>query len=214
MKYMVMALVLCLTVTAGAVVIDIVTLGTGSLGNAGTATDPLEQNETIPVGIVLAYNAYPGSSDYDGYMLNDMDISLSLAGDGQLSYTDGSVLYNSAFFVTNTGSLTASGASLLSGITINPVDIWDASGPSPDGAVLVSGMYLTCTGTEDVTLSLSIAADCDYAQYWDPVESQPLNGWETLENSDLGSLTIYQVPEPVTILIFGLGGLFLRHRNR
>ena len=81
---------------------------------------------------------------------------------------------------------------------VDPVDLAyiilaDAAGiPAPLEGVLVDGIVFTCTGQPgDVTLTL----------------------FNDTYTAVLDTLTIKQVPEPITFALLGLGGLFLRRRK-
>jgi hypothetical protein len=67
-------------------------------------------------------------------------------------------------------------------------------GPAPLDGILVDSMVFTCTGTGDVILALG---DSDFGLLMD------------------SAITIHQVtPEPMTMALLGLGGLFLRRRSK
>ena len=72
------------------------------------------------------------------------------------------------------------------------LDVVDASEPytTPDGLV-IDGLIFTCTDEGDVVLTL---ADIGLEQIFD-------------------TQTIHQIPEPLTLGLLGLGGLFLRRRR-
>jgi len=59
-KLLVLMLVLGMASLANATVIDVVTVGVGSLGHAGTLTDPLVESETIEIQIILNANLTRG----------------------------------------------------------------------------------------------------------------------------------------------------------
>jgi hypothetical protein len=77
-------------------------------------------------------------------------------------------------------------------IDIVSMDIMDIVEPLtvPNG-LLIDGILLHCEGRGDVTLTLLDAGT------WDAMDS----------------VTIHQIPEPITLALLGLGGLFLRRRK-
>jgi len=75
-------------------------------------------------------------------------------------------------------------------IEMDVKDISDPIDPIPQGKV-IDGLLFHCIGEGDVILTL-------------------LDG---LDFSVLDSLTIHQIPEPITFALLGLGGLFLRRRK-
>jgi hypothetical protein len=77
-------------------------------------------------------------------------------------------------------------------VDIVSMDILDVVEPftAPNG-LLIDGILLHCEGRGDVTLTLLDAGT------WDAMDS----------------VTIHQIPEPITLALLGLGGLFLRRRK-
>jgi len=66
----------------------------------------------------------------------------------------------------------------------------------PLNVALVDNMILTCTGLGDVTLSLYM-------------DRSTIGGVFQLMDTQV----IHQIPEPITVALLGLGGLFLRRRK-
>ncbi|MBW8001612.1 MAG: PEP-CTERM sorting domain-containing protein [Planctomycetes bacterium] len=225
-KVLVLLMVLSIASVASATVIDVVTDGIGSLGAAGTAIDELARTgETIQVKFVL--NNVPGSfpgpyPSYDGYVLSAMDLVLNASnatidaavlakgnpkwgehadwtfkgtpsGMGTGSLSTGAYASNAATLGTTFGIDAASGTN---------VDVlWDIL-ITPDGSGL------------DIVLSWGLATVP--GQYYDYVGDGVVAD-PTANNITLGSLggsTIYVVPEPMTMALLGLGGLFLRRRKK
>lgn len=71
-----------------------------------------------------------------------------------------------------------------------------ANGP----LVLMTDMYLHCLENTDVVLTISIS------------ERTIIDG-EEQELGEVHSLTVHQIPEPMTIALLGLGSLFVRRRK-
>jgi hypothetical protein len=216
-KVLALMLVLGMTSVASAGIVDVVILGEGSLGHAGTSTDPLEPSETIEIGIILNANPYAGYPSYDGYLLSSMDFDLHLSGPGTLApgttNKAGDPVWqyhaNLSPFIVNDDGDVSNGLDQITSVALTPVD------GSVDG-MLMWDLIVHCDGfgplTIDLTLNgLSEVADYKYAGTLDPYPDPP--GWYALQESDLGDLVIHQIPEPMTIALLGLGGLFLRRRR-
>ena len=83
---------------ANATVIDLVTVGVGSMGHTGTSADPLEVDEMIWIKIVLNHNPYPGWPSYDGYSLDTIGLTLDVSGPATLMEAmPPGLAHNSAF---------------------------------------------------------------------------------------------------------------------
>ena len=208
-KLLVLMLVLGITSLVSATVIDVVTVGVGSSGNAGTVSDPLETGETLMLKIVINHNPYPGWSSYDGYALSSMDLSLTATGSTTLS--DGvsgkttSLLSDaglSPFVYTGDGT----SYSKISGVAVTPIK---------GAADLVWNIVLTAAHEADgiIDIDLGLNGTSQYADYTDSTGANPYpGGWLNAVEGDLGDLQVY-VPEPMTLGLLGLGGLFLRRRK-
>ena len=222
-RILVLAIVWAMVSVAGAEVIDVVADGLGDMGHAGTAEDPLEVGETIGVRVVLNNNPYAGYPSYDGYVIDVMEVDLKSAN-GDLSialapckcihyilgqHDDWSVFDDS---LTSPENLELAYAS-LSGIQAQggPVD-------------LIWNILATANGAGNIELSLE--------RHWNPYNGKygivhvgndywPIAGgpgpsgddWYFATEEDFGDLTLYVVPEPITIVLLGFGGLFIRKRN-
>jgi hypothetical protein len=68
---------------------------------------------------------------------------------------------------------------------------------------LMQGMILHCLEPTDVVLTISTIGTG--GNFWDGADVEP--------GTVLHTLLIHQVPEPMTIALLGLGGLFLRRRK-
>jgi hypothetical protein len=210
-KILIFILVFWVIPSANATVIDAVTDGVGSLGHAGTSLDPLEIGETIEIKIVLNADPNPtwyyggGYTGYDGYWLLSMDIGLQVSGPGTLS---------------ETGTIPGKSPGHHPDIWI-PEPIADNGIPqilcasAGDGiqgpADLVWNMSIYCAGSGNITIDLGYNTQGEYTEgplsWLDPIHIQ------MIDDGELGDLVLY-VPEPTTIALLGLGGLFLRRRNQ
>jgi hypothetical protein len=219
-------LVFSLASLANATVIDVVTDGVGDFGNAGTSTDPLEVGETIDLKIVLNHNPYtvPGYSSYDGYVLDAMDVDLHVGGPGTLGvvmkttktgdfpdlgyHADFDVWLHSYPLIVDNQIAQMKGGSL--GYILGAGE-W--GGPPPEPVKLIWNLYIVGNGNGAVVIDLTLVGLTRYWDYWDP-RGWPIGPYKNATEGDLGDLTLYTVPEPMTILLLGMGGLVLLRRRR
>ena len=224
-KLLVLMLVMVMASAASATVIDVIAVDIGQSGGrlGATPNDALEYSDTIGLKLVLNSNAYPNWPSYDGYLLSSMDLSLDVVGNGTLSCpvtTDktGAIIsydlgehddwdFPGNPIVSDDGIDRLLYAS-IGGINAGSID----TVPQPQD--IIWDMFLHCGGQGNVTIDLHAAAG-EYADYSTPPQGggQPYGGWKNLDNTKVGDLTIYQVPEPMTMVLLGLGGLFLRRRR-
>jgi len=77
--------------------------------------------------------------------------------------------------------------------------------PYPNySGVIANGMILTCTGAGDVLLSLVNISQS---------VNEDTGDWDAPVITPFDSQIIHQIPEPMTMALLGLGGLFLRRRK-
>ncbi len=196
---------LVLASLANARVIDVVTDGLGSMGHAGTSTDPLVESETIYIKIILRND--PGSGpypSYDGYVLSTMDVGLHVSGPGTLyehlvglAWSDefGPLAHPEPLIVDNSIAYLG-GTSGQSGIQAYPTD-----------KDLVWNLGIHCEGPGYVDVDLTLNGLSEYADYYGA-------SWKPLVEDDLGDLVIHQIPEPATFILLALGGLALLKKRR
>jgi hypothetical protein len=224
-KLLILMLVFGLASLANATVVDVVTVGLGDMGHAGTEEDPLEESEIIAIQIILNHNPYAGYPSYDGYFTDGVDLDLHVTGAGSLGvvqllkkgiyyddlqhHADFAVWAESDPLIVGNAIASMSGGVLTGGIH-------GAAGGTP----LIWNLYIHCDGDGPVNIDLTLN-DGRYAPYGDPAgdpfyaDFDPRNGtWLAMVEADLGDLTIYQVPEPATIALLGLGSMFLMRRKR
>jgi hypothetical protein len=219
-KFLVLMLVLVMASMANAYVMSVVTDGVGSQGHAGTAEDPLVPSETILLKIVLENNPFSSGGtpfpDYDGYYLSSMDLDLHITGPGYAAPVitvlpfppyEQEDLKNHAglspFNYTKDDGATG-GFTQITGVALTPI--------GPGVQDIVWNIEFHCTGKGEVLIDLTLNGLSQYAEY----EKTTSGGnwvWVDMTADDLGGLTIHQVPEPMTIALLGLGGLFLRRRK-
>lgn len=78
-------------------------------------------------------------------------------------------------------------------------DNFIASVPGP--LILMNNLYVECIEPTDVVMEVTVAGPT------------VINGQEIPIGTLMHTLTIHQIPEPATLLLLGLGGLFLRRRK-
>ena len=213
-KFLVLILVLGMASLANATVIDV--LVDGSLPN-----DPLLDNDTVGLKIVLNYNPYAGYSSYDGYALSSMNLALHADGDSSLAAGPAGkvtgLIFSDDFDTTSyiTDNIGGDpGFSAIGGVAAPPVK------GDGDPTTLVSNIILTAKAddSQEIVINLAIGTSgTQYAPYtdWSGADPWPATpGWLTAVEADLGDLTLNVVPEPITMALLGLGGVVLLRRRR
>ncbi len=222
-KVLVLMLVLGMAAFANATVIDVVKVGMGSHGNAGTSTDPLDIGETIGIKIVMNFNPTTAglpAGTRAGYLLLSMSMGLSVNGgtlDAGTKDTYGTPIWQKHVGWSTWGFVDADedysdGWDEIGAGALNPIY------PASAGAItdLFWDLIITCTGPGPAVIDLSRTANLmNYANWRASDNRTPVPGgvWLDMAETDLGDLTIHQVPEPMTIALLGLGGLLLRRRR-
>ena len=208
-KLLVLMLVLGLVTMANATIIDVVQVGLGDMGHSGTELDPLELSETIDIKLVL--NHYPSAygSQYDGYALSSMDLDLHIIGKGSLGGTVnkvGDIWHNNGFGAWGDSGITPTGVDQMGGVA-SPIIAGSAGGTD-----LVWNLTVHCDGPGPITIDLTLNGLSEYSNssdgagnMWPPIVA--------MTEASLGDLVIYNIPEPMSIALLGLGGLFLRRRK-
>jgi hypothetical protein len=198
--------------------------------HAGTVGDPIGLGETMHLEIILKWVPdsfpYSGYPSYDGYVLSAMDLTLSItSGTGELwvnrSKKNKAVWGEHADW-TFTGGPTIDGGMSGQALDTGPYassasTIGNQTGIHADGQdeILIWNLYVKADAAagDDIVLTWGLnAPPGSYYDYTgDGIVAEPTI--TALMLGDLGNLTIY-VPEPMTVMLLGLGGLFLRRRKR
>jgi hypothetical protein len=127
----------------------------------------------------------------DGYLVNAFDIKIEAVGSG----------------ILDNPVITASGRNpVYDSIIQSDATSWEISGRADSGFFLSSGITspfstldFNFEGPGDVTLTLYRNNGLD----WVPLYSNP----------GMATMTIHQIPEPITLVFLGMGGLMLRRRK-
>jgi hypothetical protein len=221
-KLLVLALVLAFVSSASATIIDVVAVDIGQSGGrlGASDADELQASDIIGLKIVLNYNqnTLGAPPSYDGYLLSSMDLDLHVLGagsidtvekQGQWSPNPGApiVTANAGIspFVWKDSLGVAGGVDIALGFQeLSGVALTDIQGPVD----LVWDLLFHCDGDDDVVLDLTLHGLSQYKN-----DKIPGSNYLDMVEADLGDLVIHQVPEPMTLALLGLGGLFLRRRK-
>jgi hypothetical protein len=177
-----------------ALVLSVATIANAGLVISGAPTVALNPitNPTATLSIVGDGAGMPTA--FDAYLV--IQGPGTVAG-GTLVYTYGLSAYG---LYTNDDTYVPWMQGVFSDNTIQQVaDITFADTAVPMNAItgnILTDLAFTCTGRGDVTLSLVT-----------------MNGDGTAVDTTWSSVVIHQTPEPFTMGLLGLGGLFLRRRK-
>jgi hypothetical protein len=209
-KVLAMCLVLSMATLANAAVLEVVTYDIGqSGGRTGSSYDPLTYSDVIGVAVVVGLNPYPGypGGTYDGYLVSSVDIDLHAVGPASLSVD--TLKTGDPKVYTDLDSLVVDdpvGGNMprMQGISLSGLGA---------GGYIVDWIFLHCDGRGLVTLDLTLLGKSEYAPFNDGAGG-PYPAWQDMVEGDLGDLDIHQIPEPVTVVLLGLGSLALLRRRR
>ena len=216
-KLLALLIILSIVNIAGAAVLKVVPVDIGqSDGRLGTddPQDMLHESDVIGLAIVLENNPFIMNEvpypQYDGYYLSSMDVDLEVGGPGTL-YVDEDMFGNPILGVnaglspfTWTG-IAENAIAKMSGVALTPI--------GPGEVDIIWDLLLHCDGPGEVVINLTLNGLSEYAE----AEAATTGGswvWAAMTEGDLGDLVIYQIPEPMTVALLGLGGLFLLRRRK
>jgi hypothetical protein len=219
-KLLAMCLVLGMASIANAAVVELVKSDIGlSEGRTGGHDDPLLPSDVIGIEIVVTMNPvylYPGYPSYQGYIISNVDLDLHAVGPGSLGVVtlkaggpnvgtdlDSIVLEDPPIDVN--GDIPR-----IQGLSLGAISVWE------ELDLVMDNILFHCDGPGPVLLDLTLFGPSKYAdyQYANGDVYPDLSGWKDLVEEDLGDLVIYQIPEPITMTLLGIGGLALLRRRR
>ena len=222
-KLLILMLVFGLASLANATVFDVVAVDIGqSGGRTGGPEDKLEDSDVIGLQIILNNNPYPDWPSYDGYVTDGFNFDLHVTGAGSLGVvmattktgdvTDLKHHSGLEFWAESDPLIVGNAIAMLMGGTMGAVDASEDGGGG--AGVLVWDLLIHCDGSSsDVVVDLTLAGTTHIWDFKYPSGDPYGDVYDAVEG-DLGDLTIYQVPEPATIALLGLGSLFLMRRRR
>jgi len=217
-KLLVLTLVLAMATVANATVVQVATDGVGSIsGNTGLdAGSKLVLGDQIKLKITLTDLDNYASPAYDGYVLSTLAVKLNADSVAELfSYTTLAAkpkTYVAGVFSAEAITGGASSQAISIGSTDNDFEGYTAG----QGTTLVYNLWLEITAEAQLTTFIDMVLDAGGGSSTYKTLLAAAGGpttYETMVNADLGGLTLYTVPEPITIALLGIGGLFLRRRK-
>jgi hypothetical protein len=136
----------------------------------------------------------------DGYALDSMELDLEVVGPGHIELDPQNVTVPTDIIVAPFESwslvvdgVTEKGIGAIVGMTFDPAGL---------GGQLVNYILFHCDGLGDVTITITDAG----------ANNDPVNG--DISQEMMGSIIIHQIPEPTTVMLLGLGSLFLLRRRK
>ena len=196
----------------------------GRTGLTDTDADRLQVGDEVTFMIALMDNDFYGPGHayaaYDGFFLGGMNINLTASASGTLAPLGDTKLTKVKFdpfvqvgpgqipdpLIQGNGISQILGLGLGDGIQSGPTGD-KGNGPFP----IVWNLKLTAQGTGNIVINL--ASNADGAKYSHIAVSDG-GTWLPLTSANMGSLTLYCVPEPMTIALLGLGSMGLAFRRR
>lgn len=207
-KLLAMLLVMVLGAAANGAVLEVVAYDVGqSEGRTGTADNWLLVSDVLGVKIVVGHNPYAGYPSYDGYLVSSVDLDLHVVGPGSLSVETSKT--GDPLVQTDLDSLIVDmpvngDVPRMQGISLAGV------GP---GSIIVDGLLYHHEAAGPALLDLTLLGLTEYSPYQTAIGNPYPGGWLAATEDDLGDRTIYEVPEPLTMVLLGIGGVGLWRRR-
>ncbi len=216
-KVLVLVLVLGLVSVTNAVtpvVVSVQTDGSGSSAHTGlTSGSALADGETIKLKLMLSYNPSSSSSNI-GYALLSFDLTLHADGISTIAVTPTKTVKFDSSLGGGTAVTDATGFSKITAVSLSgTTPAFGATG----GLMIVSNMTLTAKSSLSglINVDLGLRALSEYRNLINEFPGGNQDAWLSMVEGNLGDLQLYvaQIPEPMTLALLGLGGLFLRRRK-
>ena len=211
-KLLVLMLVLGITSVANAGMLDLVIVSKGPGPDTTVPIPPTSSITLLPsewIDIDVVYH------NDEGWYLFGMSGTIEMTGQGT-----GEFVIDDLTWPEGIWDFAAAGETYMSGMEIEgdgDAGLWtSAKGDglpadgSTEGVIVVDHILFHCTGLGDVIIQLVLN------DVWPPAETweYDINVGELFEPGISAALTIHQIPEPMTVALLGLGGLFLLRRRR
>lgn len=204
---LVMCLVLGTASLASAALVPVLTINPVDVGlsggRLGGVSDPLEAGDVIGIHVKVGHNQYPGDTSKDGYNILGVDVELAPIGAGSLSMNGGGS--STEVDGDNYPYVNGSGAVVMVSRRTNSA--------GTRNQVVHNGIEFTCDGDGNVLLDLNLATNGHgvntYRDY--KIDGAP---YGPTGEANLQELVIYQIPEPFTMSLLGLGALALIRRRK
>ena len=229
-KLLAMFLVLGMASIANATILDLVVVSITDEQGQPTDRDgltpetALAPSDYVLLGLRLNENPTPSPGGFPGYGLTSFDLDVHVTGEASLSLDIFTTFYGATGVAWDKSSAVTMGAVIqsspqsidqLTGVITAPADV------PGEVMILGGGILFHCEGGDGLNLvpvDLTLNGLTQYSEYvnslGDPMPPVSMGGgWKDLTADQLGGLELYQIPEPITMALLGVGGLLLRRRR-
>jgi hypothetical protein len=190
----------------------------GSSGHGFSPDDPLLPSEWVELDVVYNSNNALYSS---GMLYISIEGNGEWCGDDADTFLPPGVPIEDAWTVhpNFTANAAIPGGNSMTKVDAQHIEIGGATAPYTfvqvnPGETIFDHLNIHCTGEGEIIVTLrpatSTANPIGTPQYWEADGSATVEDLEALGSS----ITIYQVPEPMTMALLGIGGLALIRRRR